>query len=173
MCIFGQDLLEVIKIFYRHRDIVLRGEEETVDDLAAVLGVGGLHLGVVVVVLEPGLHLSFVQTRNNFVDNVLKRLVSPATNNTLVRVGTDFMTTVDTICSCWKFSECHSMNWHRPVAPNTTALRAVILAGRDTRESRGLETHLYANVSLFAKFYLVTGNIRCQNKTFLFPAKYP
>ena len=78
----GQDLLEVIKIFYRHRDIVLRGEEETVGDLAPVLGVGGLHLGVVVVVLKPGLHLCLVETRNNFVDNVLERLVSPATNNT-------------------------------------------------------------------------------------------
>ena len=53
-------LLEVIKIFYRHRDIILRGKEKTVGDLAPVLRVGGLGLRVVVVVLEPRLRLRLV-----------------------------------------------------------------------------------------------------------------
>ena len=73
-------LLEVIKILYRHRDFVLRGEEKAVSDLSRVLWVGRFSCGVVVVVLQPGLHLCLVKTGNNFVDDVLKRLVSPATN---------------------------------------------------------------------------------------------
>ena len=72
--------LEVIKILYRHRDFVLGGEEKAVSDLSRVLRVGRFSCGVVVVVLQPGLHLCLVKTGNNFVDDVLKRLVSPATN---------------------------------------------------------------------------------------------
>ena len=100
--------LEVIKILYRHRDFVLRGEEQAVADLASVLGVGGLGCGVVVVVLQSGLHLCLVKTGNNFVDDVLKRLVSPATNKlswNLLKHNNLFM--------LLKISECHSMNWHQ------------------------------------------------------------
>ena len=97
--------LEVIKILYRHRDFVLRGEEQAVADLASVLGVGRLGRGVVVVVLQSGLHLCLVKTGNNFVDDVLKRLVSPVTNKlswNLLKHNNLFM--------LLKISECHSMN---------------------------------------------------------------
>ena len=99
--------LEVIKILYRHRDFVLRGEKETVADFPGVLRVGRLGRGVVVVVLQPGLHLCLVKTGNNFVDDVLKRLVSPATNKlswNLLKHNNLF--------KLLKISECHSMNWH-------------------------------------------------------------
>ena len=97
--------LEVIKILYRHRDFVLRGEEKAVSDLSRVLRVGRFSCGVVVVVFQPGLHLSLVKTGNNFVDDVLKRLVSPATNKlswNLLKHNNLFM--------LLKISECHSMN---------------------------------------------------------------
>ena len=99
--------LEVIKILYRHRDFVLGGEEKAVSHLSRVLRVGRFSCGVVVVVLEPGLHLCLVKTGNNFVDDVLKRLVSPATNKlswNLLKHNNLFM--------LLKISECHSTNWH-------------------------------------------------------------
>ena len=55
--------------------------EKTVGDLAPVLHVGGIGLRVVVVMLEPRLHLRLVETRHHLVDDVLKRLVQPATGN--------------------------------------------------------------------------------------------
>ena len=97
--------LEVIKILYRHRDFILRGEEKTVADLSGVLCICGFGCGVVVVVLQPCLHLCLVQTGNNFVDDVLKRLVSPVTNKlswNLLKHNNLFM--------LLKISDCHSMN---------------------------------------------------------------
>ena len=107
--------LEVIKILYRHRDFILRGEEEAVTDLASVLGVGRLGCGVVVVVFQSGLHLCLVKAGNNFVDDVLKRLVSPATNKlswNLLKHNNLFM--------LLKISECHSMNCHHNHHPSYT-----------------------------------------------------
>ena len=106
--------LEVIKILYRHRDFVLRGEKQAVTDFPSVLRVGRFGCGVVVVVLQSGLHLCLVKTGNNFVDDVLKRLVSPATNKlswNLLKHNNLFM--------LLKISECHSMNrqHHRATQP--------------------------------------------------------
>ena len=53
------------------------------------------------------MHLCLVKTGNNFVDDVLKRLVSPATNKlswNLLKHNNLF--------KLLKISECHSMNWH-------------------------------------------------------------
>ena len=97
--------LEVIKILYRHRDFVLGREEQTVPHLAGVLRVSRLGSGVVVVVLQSCLHFCLVQTGNNFVDDVLERLIGPATNRlswNLVKHNNLFM--------LLKISDCHSLN---------------------------------------------------------------